>query len=286
MGSLGGLDVAYGSNMQIVKTNVLCLAIATTGCSSANAPKHILNAYKEGLKGSTIEPDFLYLYEITDVDGSGYTEATADALFDNDPANTGVATNTQLENNGILRDIRQTPLKTGSAFGVGLAANAAEGDAHTLHTYNNISGNMALEAVLNISAIGFADDGTDSTGTDPGVFKDANAADPNVGADTGGLFAQHTESLAMKALYDDAFAATGGNLNAATAAKVTGSNKGPFTMDLSLALLQLENGGGIGTGAANTAVDAVTAETTLGAMSTSFAGDIGMISVTSIAKIC
>jgi hypothetical protein len=286
MGSLGGLDVAYGSNLQIVKTNVLCLAIASTGVSSTTAPKHILNAYKEGLKGSTIEPDFLYLYEITDTDGSGYVEATADALFDNDPANTGTATQTALENHGVLRDIRHTPLKTNSAFGVGLAANGAEGAPHTLHSYANISGNLAIESVLSVAAIGFADDATDSTGTTPGVFADANAADPNVGDTTAGLFAQQTQGLAMKAVYDDAFAATGGNLNAATAAKATGSNKGPYTMDLSLALLQLESGPAIATGAAAATVNAYTSATNLGTMSTDLASDIGMISVTSIAKVC
>ncbi len=282
MGSLGGLDVAYGSNMQIVKTNVLCLALADTGlANSTTVPKFILNTYKEALKGSIIEPDFLYIYEITDVDGSGFASAAAaNNLFNQDNTGDGSADTTALEVDGVLRDIRQCPLKVNSAFADTTAAHGAEGATHTLHTYDNIHGNLAMESVLQISGVGL----NDTSATDAGVFADANAADANVGADTGGFFAQHSEALAMKAVYDDATASTGGNLDAGS--KFTGGHRGPYTLDLSLSLLQLENGGAVATGAAAATVDAYTSATTFATMSANCAADMGIISVTSIAKVC
>ena len=282
MGSLGGLDVAYGSNMQIVKTNVLCLALATTGlANSTTVPKFILNTYKQALKGSIIEPDFLYVYEITDVDGSGFaTAGAADNLFNQDNTGDGSADTTALEVGGVLRDIRQCPLKVNSAYADTTAAHAAEGAAHTLHTYDNIHGNLAMESVLQVSGVAL----NDTAAVDSGVFADANAADVNVGADTAGMFAQHTEALAMKEVYDDAMASTGGNLDAES--KTTGGHRGPYTLDLSLALLQLESGTGIATGATASDVDAITASTTMASIANTCATDMGIISVTSIAKIC
>jgi hypothetical protein len=132
----------------------MCLAVATTGLAkSTTVPKFILDTYKEGLKGTVIEPDFLYIYEITDMTGSGFTEAGADALFDQDNSGDGTADNTAMEVNGILRDIRQVPLAVNSAYADTTAAHAGEGSAHTLHTYDNIHGNLALESVLSLSAV-------------------------------------------------------------------------------------------------------------------------------------
>ena len=62
MASIGGLDVAYGARLQVVRTNVMCVSVNGTGVSG-NGPKHVLNIYKEALKGSAIEPDFLWFYE-------------------------------------------------------------------------------------------------------------------------------------------------------------------------------------------------------------------------------
>jgi hypothetical protein len=118
MTSIGGLDVAYGARMQVVRTNVMCLALADTGLANATTvPKFILNTYKEGLKGTVIEPDFLYIYEVADMSGSGYTTAAvANGLFNQDNSGDGTADTTALEVNGVLRDIRQVPLAVNSAF--------------------------------------------------------------------------------------------------------------------------------------------------------------------------
>ena len=280
MTSIGGLDVAYGARMQVVRTNVMCLALASTGLANATTvPKFILNTYKEALKGTVIEPDFLYIYEVADLDGSGFTTAAvANGLFNQDNSGDGTADVTAMEVNGILRDIQQCPLAVNSAYADTTAAHAAEGDAHTLHTYDNIHGNLALESVLSLSAFALDDTAADQAAT--GVFSDNASADPNAMA---GLFPQAIQALAFKDVYDNATASTGGNLDAGS--KHTGMHKGPFTVNLLTALQQLETGPAIATGAAAATVDAFTASTSFGTIAAAITGDAGIISMTSFAKV-
>ena len=280
MTSIGGLDVAFGARMQVVRTNVMCLALASTGLANATTvPKFILNTYKEALKGTVIEPDFLYIYEVADLDGSGFTTAAvANQLFNQDNSGDGTADSTALEVNGVLRDIRQTPLAVNSAFADTTAAHAAEGATHTLHNYYDINGNLALESVLSLSAMALDDTAADVAAT--GVFSDAADADPNAMA---GLFPQAIQALAFKDVYDNAAASTGGNLDAGS--KYTGMHKGPFTVNLTQALQQLETGPSIATGAAAATVDAYTSATTFGTIAAEITGDAGIISMTSFAKV-
>ena len=280
MTSIGGLDVAFGARMQVVRTNVLCLALANTGLANATTvPKFILNTYKEGLKGTVIEPDFLYIYEVAQINASsGYTTAAVmDGLFNQDNSGDGTADTTALEVNGVLRDIRQTPLTVNSAFADTTAAHAVFSTATPLHTYDNIQGNLALESVLSLSAMGLADATADLTA---GVFSDAADADADAES---GIFPQAVQALAFKDVYDNAMATTGGNLNAGS--KYTGMHKGPFTVNLTKALQQLETGAGIATGAAAATVDAYTASTTFGTMANDLSSDAGIISMTSFAKV-
>ena len=280
MTSIGGLDVAFGARMQVVRTNVMCLALASTGLANATTvPKFILNTYKEALKGTVIEPDFLYIYEVADLDGSGFTTAAvANQLFNQDNSGDGTADSTALEVNGILRDIRQTPLAVNSAFADTTAAHAAEGATHTLHNYYDINGNLALESVLSLSAMALDDTAADVATT--GVFSDNADADPNAMA---GLFPQAIQALAFKDVYDNAAASTGGNLDAGS--KYTGMHKGPFTVNLTQALQQLETGPSIATGAAAATLDAYTSATTFGTIAAEITGDAGIISMTSFAKV-
>ena len=281
MASIGGLDVAFGARMQVVRTNVMCIAIADTGlANSTTVPKYILNTYKEALKGTVLEPDFLYIYEITDTDGSGFTTAAvANGLFNQDNSGDGTADVTALEVNGVLRDIRQVPLAVNSAFADTTAAHAAEGAAHTLHNYYDINGNLALESVLSVSAVALDDTAADADNTD--VFSVSEGGSATVTGDVG-FFAQRIEQLAFKDVYDNATASTGGNLDAGS--KNTGMHKGPFTMNLTGALEHLD-GSGVATGAAAATVDAYTASTTFATMAANITGDAGIISVTSLAKV-
>ena len=280
MTSIGGLDVAFGARMQVVRTNVMCLAPASTGLANATTvPKFILNTYKEALKGTVIEPDFLYIYEVADLDGSGYTTAAvANGLFNQDNSGDGTADVTALEVGGVLRMISQCPLAVNSAFADTTAAHGAEGATHTAHNYYDINGNLALESVLSLSAFALDDTTADQAAT--GVFSDNADADPNAMA---GLFPQAIQGLAFKDVYDNATASTGGNLDAGS--KNTGMHKGPFTVDLTTALQQLETGPAIATGAAAATVDAFTASTSFGTIAAAITGDAGIISITSFAKV-
>ena len=282
MTSIGGLDVAYGARMQVVRTNVMCLALASTGLANATTvPKYILNTYKEALKGTVIEPDFLYIYEITDMTGSGFTTAAvANSLFNQDNSGDGTADVTALEVAGVLRDIRQVPLSVNSAFADTTAAHNSEGAAHTLHNYYDINGNLALESVLSVSAVALDDTAADADNTD--VFSVSEGGSATVTGDVG-FFAQRIEQLAFKDVYDNATASTGGNLDAGS--KNTGMHKGPFTVNLQTALQQLETGPAIATGAAAATVDAYTASTTFGTIAADITGDAGIISMTSLAKV-
>jgi hypothetical protein len=280
MSAIGGLDVAFGARMQVVRTNVMCVAIADTGlANSTTVPKYILNTYKEALKGTVIEPDFLYLYEVADLDGSGFTTAAvSNSLFNQDNSGDGTADVTALEVNGVLRMISQCPLAVNSAYADTTAAHGAEGAAHTAHNYYDINGNLALESVLSLSAMALDDTAADQAAT--GVFSDNASADTNAMA---GLFPQAIQALAFKDVYDNATASTGGNLDAAS--KYTGMHKGPFTVDLTTALQQLETGPAIATGAAAATLDAYTASTTFATMAADMTGDAGIISMTSLAKV-
>jgi len=280
MASIGGLDVAFGARLQVVRTNVMCVALAATGlANTTTVPKFILNTYKEALKGTVIEPDFLYIYEVAQINASGLatTAAGANNLFNQDNTGDGTADVTALEVNGVLRDIRQTPLARNSAFADTTAANAAFSDAYTVHNYYDINGNLALESVLGLSAMAMNDTTADLTA---GVFSDSASADADAES---GLFPQQVQALAFKDVYDNAAASTGGNLDAGS--KNTGMHKGPFTVDLSLALTQLEAGAGITGGATAGTVDGFTASTTFGTMSAALAQDAGIITLTSLAKV-
>lgn len=281
MTSIGGLDVAFGARMQVVRTNVMTLALAGTGLANVTTvPKYILNTYKEALKGSVIEPDFLYIYEIGQINASGLatTAAVANTLFNLDNSGDDVADTTALEVGGVLRDIRQTPLAVNSAFADTTATNAAFSSAYTLHNYYDINGNLALEAVIGLSAMALDDTAADQAAT--GVFSDNANADPNAMA---GLFPQATQALAFKDVYDNATASTGGNLDAGS--KYTGMHKGPFTVNLTTALEQLEDGPSVASGAAAATVDAYTSSTTFGTMAADITGDAGIISMISLAKV-
>ena len=280
MASIGGLDVAFGARMQVVRTNVMCIAITDTGlANSTTVPKYILNTYKEALKGTVVEPDFLYLYEVADMDGSGFTTAAvSNSLFNQDNSGDGTADVTALEVNGVLRMISQCPLAVNSAFADTTSAPCAAGAAHTAHNYYDINGNLALESVLSLSAMALDDTAADVAAT--GVFSDNASADPNAMA---GLFPQAIQALAFKDVYDNAAASTGGNLDAGS--KYTGMHKGPFTVDLTTALQQLETGPSIATGADAATLDAFTSSTTFGTMAAAITGDAGIISMTSLAKV-
>ena len=292
MASIGGLDLGYGSQTQIVRTNVLCVSVAATGIASAAAANYFHNQMQQGLKGSILEPDFTYFYE-TDAPGeSGYTAAANAAVFDQDTNNNGTADSTALANHGLLRDISQVPLCPGSAHADTTAATPAFGAATAAHDIGNISGNLMIQGILSVSGIVLTDE---TAVTTAGLFVDTDVSvTPAANADrsaneVGGLMAGLIGASAMKAQYDNMFAASATNLNrgnlTAGAGISTGARLGPYTMDLETALTQMET---ITTGGVTAATIDTASANSLGPESLVAAinNDASIISVLSLAKVC
>jgi hypothetical protein len=300
MASIGGLDLGYGSQAQIVRTNVLCIALDATGMSSAANAHYVHNTVKEGLKGSMLEPDFTYFYQTDDVTGSGYTQAAADAIFDQDADNDGTAEVTALSVDGLLRDIQQVPLVPGSAHADTTAANEVFGTAHTLHDVGSISGNMMLQSVLSVAGTELADtsmlSGTEAGAAGLFVDDDADTGTPVAASnsdanETSGIFAGLVQGRAMDAQYTNMMAASAtgfnrGNLDGSGATGIsTGARLGPYTLNLLDALTHLDTG--YTSGALVGDVDgARAASDSFGAIMADISGQSCLISSVSIAKVC
>jgi len=294
MASIGGLDLGYGSQTQIVRTNVLCISTQSPGINSAAAANHIHNQMKEGMKGSLLEPDFTYFYELDAPGQSGYSEAAHAAIFDQDPDNTGTANTTSVSSGGLLRDISQVPLVPGSAHADTTQTAPAFGADTVAHDIGDISGNLMLQGVLSVSGVVLTDE---TAVTTAGLFVDTDTdtvADSNSiqsANEVGGLMAGVIGNAAMKAQYDNMFAASAsgknrGNLTAGAGIS-TGARLGPYTMDLEAALTQMETV--TDTGAVVTTLNTShVAATLLGpeAIVSVINNDASIISVLSLAKVC
>lgn len=298
MASIGGLDLGYGSQAQIIRTNVLCIAVASGGISNVTGARHVHNTIKEGLKGSMLEPDFTYFFDDASETGSGFdTAATAGLMFDNDADNDGTAETTSLENGGILRDIRQVPLAPNSAHADTTATHHASGfgNAHTLHDVGDISGNLMLQSVLSAGGVILRDQAAD---VDGGLFVDDDAdtgspvaASNDDANETGGLFAGEIQAKAMDVQYtnmntNSASGKNYGNLHGSGATGIsTGARLGPYTIDLSAGLTQMNTAMGSGATAANLSASATDADSYQ-----TIVGDLDdmacILSVCSIAKVC
>lgn len=180
MGSLGGLDVAYGANMQLVRTNVMVIETDGTTTQAMADVAHSIAAQKYP---AAVRPDFTAFV----ADGA-LTEGYATALTD------------QVENN-ILKDITAVPL-SGSHYEVpsGSASTAAG------------SRGMNIEAILNV---GVAQINANDTLTQDDLFTDGGDTD-----DTGEMtYASDLQSQLMAAQFASgsfAVSATAGNFGVQT----------------------------------------------------------------------
>lgn len=267
--------------------------------SAANA-HYVHNVIQQGLAGSMLEPDFTLFYDFDAPTKTGYTEAAADAIFDQDASGDGTAETTALSVGGLLRDIRQVPLKQNSAHHDAVVANAAHNSIHTLADVGDISGNLMLQGVLSVAGTELADTAmlSGQDGGAPGLFVDTDtdvgspvSASDQSANETSGLFAGLVQARAMDEQYTNmmAAAATGKNRggldNEGVSGISTGARLGPYTLNLQDALTQLETG--YTTGAAIAALDAArTNSDKFGAIMADISGFSSMISVLSVAKVC
>ena len=136
MASLGGLDVAFGSSLQLVRTNVLIIETDSTTTKAMAENVHSVASRKYP---AAVRPDFTCFVADGDVDATGYASALTDIVEGN-----------------ILKDINAVPM-AGSQY-----------DA----TDSNNRG-MVWEAILNV---GMAQIAANDTMTADDLFTDASPA--------------------------------------------------------------------------------------------------------------
>jgi hypothetical protein len=300
MASIGGLDLGFGSQLQIVRTNVLCVNVASTGVTAAGA-RNLHSILNQGMP-SLLAPDFTYFYQDSDTDGAGITQAGQESLFDQDPNNDGTVETTLFDNGGVLRNLKETPLVPGGAnanrsdsgSAATLAASVAFGD-----TINDLldatdadvmGGKMSLEGVLSASIIDL-DSATASTEEDDLFTSTSTSTTTATGSPlvytttttttTDGLV-NGVMGDALTQAYEN-FASTSTFSGSAVAGHNTGGGK-VFTMNL-LPLLgtsSITTAGGITPSA--TVVNGLTSSDTVGTALADIAGNASLISVLSLAR--
>ena len=246
MASLGGLDVAFGSSMQIVRTNTL--VIETDG-TTTKAMAEIVHSVASRKYPAALRPDFTAF--VTD---GALTEGYATVLTD------------QVEGN-ILKDITAVPL-AGSQFD---AAASTRG--------------MQIEAVLSagLIQIGAGDVGTvddlfisdiseknaDGTQAVDGTPTDAELlAEIDIGDNFSSVVT--LQGQLMKAIFDG------------HAASTQAGNHGVNTFNLTNLLADSQI---IGAAAVTTALDSLTEDTTAAALNDAIAGKGGIVTTICLGRL-
>ena len=134
MVSLGGLDVAFGAQLQLVRTNVL---VVETDSTTPKAMAEVVHSVASRKYPAAVRPDFTCFVADGDVDATGYATALTDIVEGN-----------------ILKDINAVPM-AGSQY-----------DA----TDSNNRG-MTWEAILNV---GMAQINANDTMTADDLFTEAS----------------------------------------------------------------------------------------------------------------
>ena len=196
MGAIGGLDVAYGAQLQIVRTNVLLVEVTTNNVTE-NGGKNVLELARQGLP-AMLKPDMIYCTDDADADieDVGWSAAT---IFQDSRDVAGTSTTfTSADNHGLVRDIREVPLAVGSV--TPKQATTALGS-----TVGFTGGKFNVEAILSIGAIELTTmDGSSPAATladpytlaegAPNTFGDGPNAGVVKGIDAGNVFSRAMES--------------------------------------------------------------------------------------------
>jgi hypothetical protein len=145
MGAIGGLDVAYGAQLQVVRTNLL-LVEATTNNVAEYGGKNVLELAQQGLP-ALLKPDLIYCTDDTDADIEDVAWSAA-TIFQGtrDVPGTGSTTFTAADHHGLVRDIREVPVAPGSVLPK--QATTALGTV-----VGFTGGKFNVEAILSIGAI-------------------------------------------------------------------------------------------------------------------------------------
>ena len=144
MGAIGGLDVAYGAQLQVVRTNLL-LVEATTNDVTENGGKNVLELAQQGLP-ALLKPDLIYCTDDTDADIEDVAWSAATIFQGSRDVNGTSTTFTAADNHGLVRDIREVPVAAGSVLPQ--QASTALGTA-----VGFTGGKFNVEAILSVGAI-------------------------------------------------------------------------------------------------------------------------------------
>ena len=238
MGAIGGLDVAYGAQLQIVRTNVLLVEVTTNNVAE-NGGKNVLELARQGLP-AMLKPDMIYCTDDTDADieDVGWSAAT---IFQDSRDVAGTSTTfTSADNHGLVRDIREVPLAVGS-----VTPQQATTALGTVVGFTG--GKFNVEAILSVGAIELTTmDGASPAATlldpysltegAPNTFADG----PNTGV-VAGVDGNNVYSRAMEMSFENS------QVNA-TMAAAGAPGGGVGTLDLS-GIAEFATGGFAGTGA-------------------------------------
>jgi hypothetical protein len=283
MASIGGMDLPYGSQTQIVRTNVLCVAVKANGGSPADpnvgvsvgAARAVHNTLSQKLPKS-IAPDFTCFFEAggAAAGDSGLTAAAYTSAFEQDQDNSGTADNVSLEDHGLLRSILQVPAISGSARpGATFTAAGASsydtattalafGSAATALGQEDLEGSMAFEGILSVGATTLSS--TTAAATDDLFVESDSPVDGIAGPAEGDLdlsTAGQLQSQIMETSYEDFV----GNYNGASATGYNTNGGNAFTLNLANVLANTA----VGSGASTTGVTTAAATTEFNATTTS-----------------
>jgi hypothetical protein len=295
MASIGGLDVPYGSQYQVCRTNVLAIAVeaSNTGVSAATA-KACHDIMSQRLPAA-IAPDFTCFFETTDATLSGFSTAGYAALFENDPDNDGTAESVSVDAGGVLRTLQEVPVQPGSArpgatyasgsqsYGT-LDTGVANGGSLTAMGADQLEGSMSIESVLNVGVTAIT---STSAATQDDLFVDDASPADGVNARTELTLASDLQSQVMETIYEDFV----GNYSGAAAAGHNTGGGNCFALDLSglVADTDLAADTGVLTATATTEFNSLGASSTMdqwlaAAASNGIGGTASIISITTLCR--
>jgi hypothetical protein len=246
MASLGGLDVAYGSNLHIVRTNTLVIETDGTTTKAMAEKVHSIASRKYP---AALRPDFTAFV----ADGA-LTEGYAVTLTD------------QVEGN-ILKDITAVPL-AGSQFDAAASTRGMQIEAVLSAGLIQINANDTGTADdLFLSDLGEENSGgsqaVDGTPADSEILAELNIADNFSSVVT-------LQGQLMKAIFDG------------HAASTQAGNHGVNTFNLTNLLA---DSGILGASAVTTALDALTEDTTAAALNDAIAGKGGIVTTVCLGRL-
>ena len=177
MASIGGLDLAHGSQNQIVRTTVALPVIDNTQTLNEAQSKALYDILQQGFANTSLSLDFIMPVACSGSNTVTNTELTtaaynAGTIFENDADNDGTAESTSFSKGGLLRNLTEVPLtqnavrSASNEVSVGLGTALGDAAAGT--------GTLATIAGANLCPMGVLSVGVTSVASSSGVITGTN----------------------------------------------------------------------------------------------------------------